>query len=82
MKVLTPMKAIRAKCLDCCCGSSVEVKLCPVRNCPLFSYRFGHRPKAVGGIALTEDETSESGGLGGQSTQKKAIPDGHLEVSA
>lgn len=32
MKVLTPMKAIRAKCLDCCCGSSVEVKLCPVRK--------------------------------------------------
>lgn len=42
---MTPMKAIRAKCLDCCCGSSVEVKLCPATDCPLFVYRFGHRPR-------------------------------------
>lgn len=44
-KKLTPIKAIRAKCLDCSNGSWQEVKLCPVKNCPLFPYRFGHRPK-------------------------------------
>ena len=27
--MLTPMKAIRAKCLDCCAGSQAEVRLCP-----------------------------------------------------
>ena len=27
--MLTPIKAIRAKCLDCCCGSAKEVELCP-----------------------------------------------------
>ena len=42
-KVLTPIKSIRAKCLDCSCGSAKEVELCPVANCPLYPYRFGKR---------------------------------------
>ena len=33
---MTPMKAIRAKCLDCCCGSSNEVRLCTA-NAPFSS---------------------------------------------
>lgn len=41
---MTPMKAIRAKCLDCCV-SSHEVRLCTVEKCPLYPYRFGKRPK-------------------------------------
>ena len=45
MKILTPIKAIRAKCLDCCAGQYNEVKLCPAEKCPLYPYRFGHRPK-------------------------------------
>ena len=44
---LTPVKAIRAKCLDCSEGSSKEVKLCPVTACPLYPYRNGHRPPKV-----------------------------------
>lgn len=43
---MTPMQAIRKKCLDCSCGSFQEVKLCPIRTCPLYPYRFGKRPKA------------------------------------
>lgn len=42
---MTPMKAIRAKCLDCCCGQAKEARLCPVEKCPLYPYRFGKRPK-------------------------------------
>ena len=38
------MKAIRLKCLDCCCGSSYEVKLCTVAGCPLYPFREGHNP--------------------------------------
>ena len=41
---MTPMKAIRAKGLDCC-GTSHEVRLCTVEKCPLYPYRFGKRPK-------------------------------------
>ena len=40
----TPIKAIRKKCLDCCCGSRKEVRLCKVIECPLYPYRFGKRP--------------------------------------
>jgi len=47
-KILTPLKAIRAKCLDCCCWQINEVRLCPVRDCPLYPYRDGHNPKRKG----------------------------------
>lgn len=46
MAKLTPIKAIRAKCLDCSNGQFKEVRLCPVKNCPLYAYRNGHRPKS------------------------------------
>lgn len=44
---MTPLKAIRAKCLDCSAGSAKEVRLCPVKSCPLWEYRFGKRPQTV-----------------------------------
>lgn len=43
---MTPMKAIRAKCLDCCCGQIQEVRSCICEKCPLHAFRFGKRPKA------------------------------------
>ena len=45
MEVLTPIKAIRAKCLDCSCGMAKEVRQCPIKDCPLWPYRMGKRPK-------------------------------------
>lgn len=42
--ITSPAKAIRAKCLDCCNGSSHEVNLCPSLNCPLYPFRFGKNP--------------------------------------
>ncbi len=54
MAKLTPMKAIRKKCLDCCCGQMKEVRLCTVQKCALYEYRNGHRPK-------DEETTIESG---------------------
>lgn len=44
LKPLTPLKAIRQRCLDCCCQQVNEVKLCTATDCPLYAYRFGHRP--------------------------------------
>ncbi len=46
MKNITPLKAIRRKCLKCCAGSIKEVKCCHLENCPLWDYRFGKRPKS------------------------------------
>ena len=45
MAKLTPMKAIRKKYLECCCGQVKEVRLCTVEKCALYEYRNGHRPK-------------------------------------
>ena len=39
-----PVKAIRAKCLDCCCDQANEVKLCPVKDCSHWPCRFGKNP--------------------------------------
>ena len=35
-KALPPLRALRAFCLDCCCESAEEVRLCPVEGCPLW----------------------------------------------
>ena len=45
---MTPLKAIRAKCLDCSCGNPNEVTLCPITECPLYEYRSGKNPKRKG----------------------------------
>ena len=42
--ITSPMKAIRAKCLDCCCDQREEVKLCPATTCPLYPFRLGKNP--------------------------------------
>lgn len=47
MANLTPLKAIRAKCLDCSCGQRQEVRCCPIKSCPLYEYRMGKRPATV-----------------------------------
>jgi len=40
----SPLKAIRAKCLECSNYQHKEVTLCPVTDCDLFPYRFGKNP--------------------------------------
>lgn len=41
---MTPMRAIRAKCLDCCGGIRDEVKRCTAIKCPLHAFRSGKNP--------------------------------------
>ena len=41
MERLSRSKAIRLKCIDCCCGNMAEVRNCPATNCPLWRYRMG-----------------------------------------
>ena len=38
-KPISPLKAIRAKCLDCSCNQINEIKLCSVTNCALYPFR-------------------------------------------
>lgn len=52
---ITRSKAIRLKCLDCCCGNHAEVRRRPATNCPLWRYRMGNEKKAC--------TTEEAGGI-------------------
>jgi hypothetical protein len=39
-----PLRAIRARCLDCCCGSASEVRKCTAVVCPSWAFRLGINP--------------------------------------
>ena len=43
-KPMSPMKAVRAKCLDCSCYQINEVRLCQAISCPLWPFRAGIHP--------------------------------------
>jgi hypothetical protein len=48
-KSLTPIKAIKDKCKnDCCGGDRDEWINCPVKTCALYPYRLGHNPNRKG----------------------------------
>ena len=83
---MTPLKAIRQKCLDCCCGQANEVKKCLCTDCTLHPFRMGKNPALIGkgNIANLRPKTptgvgnpgSEAGGEGnytpGEFARKKA----------
>lgn len=57
MKILTPLKAMRAKCLDCCCDQAKEVELCTCKdNCPLWPYRLGKNPEGEKTRTLSDNQ--------------------------
>ncbi len=47
MERLTPIKAIRAKCMDCTCHQPKEIRECRIITCPLWPYRMGKRPNQI-----------------------------------
>lgn len=57
-EITNPVKAIRAKCLDCCCGQQNEVALCPSADCPLHPFRFGKNPYRTKRV-YTEEQLAE-----------------------
>ena len=69
---ITRSKAIRLKCLDCCCGQANEVRLCSMSDFPLWNYRLGHeidsegnritRRKASKNAFCTDENEVETGG--------------------
>jgi hypothetical protein len=38
------LRALRARCLDCCCGSTSEVRKCVAVGCPSWPFRMGVNP--------------------------------------
>lgn len=46
--MITPLDAIKRKCLKCSHGSKAEVENCTLKNkCPLYPFRFGTIPVTV-----------------------------------
>jgi|SRR6516165_1495027 hypothetical protein len=41
---MSPLEAIRARCLDCCAGSPREVGKCMALRCPSWPFRMGNHP--------------------------------------
>lgn len=56
---LTPIKAIRQKCLDCTCFQPKEIRTCGIKACSLWSYRMGHRPKKEADSSTIQEENNE-----------------------
>ena len=50
-KAITPMKAIRQKCMGCMCGTAQEIKACSIIDCALWKFRLGKRPYSEKGKA-------------------------------
>ena len=59
-KIISPLKAIRAKCLECSAGSPSNVKECNIPECELFNFRFGKNPFRKKRI-LTDEQKREMG---------------------
>lgn len=56
---LTRAKAIRAKCLDCCCWQQAEVLRCPCKSCALWRFRLGKEEKDELYVSKSKSEKSE-----------------------
>jgi hypothetical protein len=41
---MSPLRAIRLSCLDCCAGSAQEVAMCMSLRCPSWPFRMGTNP--------------------------------------
>jgi len=53
MKTKSPLKSIRAKCLECAVYQKHEVLKCHLTDCPLFPFRLGRNPNRKKADKLT-----------------------------
>ena len=60
---VSPLRALRLKCLDCCNGSVREVRLCTAVDCPSWPFRMGKNPwrKSLTGKERAERQARFSG---------------------
>ncbi len=55
-----PLRALRARCLDCCCGSTSEVRKCVAVDCPSWPFRMGTNPFRKKRTMLVEQKRAMS----------------------
>ena len=56
-EIKSPLKAIRAFCIECCGNNTAEVKRCSSKCCVLNPFRLGHNPYRK--IQLTDEQKAE-----------------------
>ena len=67
----TSSKAIRLKCLDCCCGQHGEVRECKIYACPIWRYRMGREQQDE--LYYLAHPTVEIGLLEGSGKEEMAL---------
>ena len=86
-RTLSPLRAIRLNCLDCCNGSSSVVKYCTndgvnSTRCPVWPFRFGKRPKTAAqkyGDWLLDPRQMPSAAVTQEEAEKQGCPAGQEE---
>uniref|UniRef100_A0A6M3XWM9 Uncharacterized protein n=1 Tax=viral metagenome TaxID=1070528 RepID=A0A6M3XWM9_9ZZZZ len=71
---LTPLKAIRWQCLECCVFQPKEVRLCSSPLCALYPFRLGKDP-SLRGRAGPSAEAREKGQAAMRKIRKKQVED-------
>ena len=59
---ISPMQAIRRRCLDCSGQQLAEVKLCEAVTCPLWPFRAGRHPYTRKGLQKADSAERPSAG--------------------
>jgi hypothetical protein len=54
--ITSPLKAIRANCVDCMGGQARLVSSCELAGCPLWNYRMGKNPFRTRKVSEEERE--------------------------
>ncbi len=57
-EITSPIKAIRAYCIECSGGNMAEVRECTVKHCELYAFRFGKNPYIK--RTMTEEQRAAS----------------------
>ena len=70
---LEPMKAIRAKCIECSGGSRTEVRKCQVISCPAYPLRMGHRPQPMDKGSKEAQVTPVHGAIDNQGSEEGCL---------
>ena len=52
---ISPLKAIKQFCFECCGESTAEVKRCTGKTCSLYPFRFGKNPFSQRNSNMTEE---------------------------
>ena len=70
----TSLKAVRAHCLECSCGSANEVRLCELKHCKLYRFRSGKNPNIK--RTLTDAQKQAQADVLKRAREKKEVVNG------